>query len=236
MKAILPPPLDILYQDEHFIAVDKPAGHLVHPAEHPQEDDLVTMKILRDQIGKRVYPIHRLDRPTRGVLIMGTDRECAKLLHKQFEQHQITKTYWAIVHPAPKFSHWTENSSLQKTESHPWVTAQTTFKLLNKTTLKNTPLALIECIPHTGRFHQIRKHLLKNGTPILGDYKYAGIKLSEKLSNLFNLEQKMQLLAKSLKLEHPITKEEILINIKLPQTIENTKDMTIKLFKNLHSA
>ena len=62
-------PLTILYRDEWLVAVDKPAGHLVHPADQPKDDDLVTMKILRDQIGQRVYTIHRIDRPTTGVLL-----------------------------------------------------------------------------------------------------------------------------------------------------------------------
>ena len=73
-------PLDILYLDDWIVAIDKPAGYLVHPAEKPQEGDLVAMKILRDQIGKRVYNIHRIDRPTTGVVVFGIDRGAAREL------------------------------------------------------------------------------------------------------------------------------------------------------------
>ena len=89
-------PLNILYQDEWLVAVDKPAGHLVHPADQPQEDDLVTMKILRDQIGRLVYNVHRIDRPTTGVLLFGIDSSVAKHLHRALERHEVQKTYLAL--------------------------------------------------------------------------------------------------------------------------------------------
>jgi len=88
-------PLDILYQDDALVVIHKPAGYLVHPTENPQPDDQVAMKILRDQIHQRVYSIHRLDRPTAGVLLFGIDRDAAKTLHKNLEHHLMQKVYWA---------------------------------------------------------------------------------------------------------------------------------------------
>ena len=76
------PSLNILYQDEWMVAIDKPAGWLVHPTSDPKDDDFVAMKVLRDQIGERVYTIHRIDRPTTGVLLMGIDREVSQSLHQ----------------------------------------------------------------------------------------------------------------------------------------------------------
>lgn len=83
--------LEILYQDEWLVAVNKPSGWL------DRDEKVVVMQTVRDQIGQHVFTAHRLDRPTSGVLLMGLSSEAGRLLAQQFEQHQIQKRYHAIV-------------------------------------------------------------------------------------------------------------------------------------------
>jgi tRNA pseudouridine65 synthase len=213
-------PLNILYQDEWFVAVDKPAGQLVHPADVPQEDDQVTMKILRDQIGKLVYNIHRIDRPTTGVLLFGIDRGAARALHRALERHEIKKTYWAVVSGQAPSEPWECKEPSQKADDAPLREAHTSFNTRGHTTLdclqdaENPTLSLIEARPHTGRFHQIRRHLLHQGLPIVGDYRYAGIETSNSLGSLLGTGTRMLLQSKSLSFTHPVTEEET--NIEAP--------------------
>lgn len=89
--------LEVLYQDEYCVAINKPAGMLVHRTWLDRHETQFVMQTLRDQLGQYIYPIHRLDRPTSGVLLFGLSSESARLLCAQFETKQVQKTYLAIV-------------------------------------------------------------------------------------------------------------------------------------------
>ncbi|HDL4615575.1 TPA: tRNA pseudouridine(65) synthase TruC, partial [Mannheimia haemolytica] len=89
--------LDILYQDNSLIAINKPAGVLVHRSWLDKHETVFAMQTLRDQIGQHVFPIHRLDRPTSGVLLFALNSETARIMSEQFEQHLVQKTYLAVV-------------------------------------------------------------------------------------------------------------------------------------------
>lgn len=89
--------LEILYQDQWLVAVNKPAGWLVHRSWLDRDEKVVVMQTVRDQIGQHVFTAHRLDRPTSGVLLMGLSSEAGRRLAQQFEQHHIRKRYHAIV-------------------------------------------------------------------------------------------------------------------------------------------
>ncbi len=209
MTTNLTPPLNILYQDEWLVAVDKPPGHLVHPADNPQEGDQVTMKILRDQLGKLVYNVHRLDRPTTGVLLFGIDNVVAKHLHRALERHEIKKTYLAISQGTPEQDQWQCHEPIQKDPDQPIREAHTSFRVLKKSTIQKTHLTLIEATPHTGRFHQIRRHLLHAGLPITGDYRYSGIEKSNHLGEILGTGSRMLLQARAIAFDHPITGDPI---------------------------
>ncbi len=200
---MVPEPLSILFQDDYLVAIDKPAGHLVHPADEPQADDLVAMKILRDQIGQRVHPIHRLDRPTCGVLLFGLEQEAAKHLHRAFELREVSKTYHALVEGDDTPESWTNSTPLQKSPEHPFKEASTVFKTLRRGTIKGRAFSLIACSPVTGRFHQIRQHLLESGYPIVGDYRYNDIAHCNLISDLLETNQRMLLQAHALTFPHP---------------------------------
>lgn len=200
-------PLHIIYQDEWLVAVDKPAGQLVHPADHPQAEDQVTMKILRDQLGQHVYNIHRIDRPTTGVLLFGIDRNAARSLHRALERHQVKKTYWAVVYGEPPAEAWECRVPLRKTDDAPEREAHTSFRVLHR----NNPLTLLEATPHTGRTHQIRKHLLHADIPIVGDYRYAGVEVSDHLGKQLGTGTRMLLQSHQIEFDHPVLEEPTVI-------------------------
>jgi len=203
--------IEILYQDEWLVAVHKPAGYLVHPAENPQPDHLVVMKILRDALGCHVFPIHRLDRPTCGVLLFGLDKQIAKSLHKAFEHHETQKVYHAVVEGVPKMAKWRCSEPIQKSEGKPVRSAVTDFKLIDSRVVEQEAISLIEARPQTGRFHQIRRHLLHAGVPIIGDYRYVDVERCNLLSDKFHLNSRMLLQATSLTFTHPFTNDEMIV-------------------------
>lgn len=198
--------LDILYQDEWLVAVNKPAGHMVHPADTPQPDDLVTMKILRDQLGQHIHTIHRIDRPTCGLLIFGLEPVATKQLQRDFENRKVSKTYVAVIEGKPEGSNWVCEEAIQKTEDAPFKDARTSFELQASIEIPELSLwlSLVEAKPETGRHHQIRRHLSQAGHAIVGDYRYAGIERSTELTSALDLNERMLLQAKSLAFTHPI--------------------------------
>ena len=192
------------------MVIHKPAGHIVHPAEQPQAGDLVAMKILRDQIGVRVYNIHRIDRPTAGILLFGIDREFSKSLHQNLADGGMEKVYWAVVEGKPELPAWNCEAPIQKDADAPIRQAHTDFQVLKTVEHRSgKTISLIKAVPHTGRFHQIRRHLLDAGHPIIGDYRYSGISTSDTNGELLGTGTRMLLLAKSLTFKHPKTGETV---------------------------
>lgn len=218
---VTPPPLDVLYEDEWIIAVNKEAGQLVHAADSPKPDDIVVMKLVRDLVALKIYPTHRLDRPTCGVLIFAKNRTAARALNRSFERREITKTYRAIVVGHPKLDTWTCSKPLPRGEGAPAKDAVTEFQVLER--LQNN-LALLEARPQTGRYHQIRKHLLHCGHPIVGDYRYLDFETCEELGAELGIGTRMLLQCQSLRFPHPITKEKTLIEAPSEKCFQNLKE------------
>ena len=197
--------------------MDKPAGQMVIPADKPQPDDEVTMKILRNQIGQQVHPIHRLDRPTSGVLLFATDREVARELHFAFERHEVHKTYLAVIDGFPDQDQWNCWEPLAKNDTSEAKPAETHFRILQEIPPE---LTLIEANPKSGRLHQIRRHLALDKLPIVGDYRYNEIERCDQLGAKYGIGTRMLLQAKSLKLQHPATKEDLTIEAPLDPLIK----------------
>ena len=89
--------LTVLYRDDHFIAVNKPAGLLVHRSKIDRHETRFAVQTVRDQVGRRVFPVHRLDKPTSGVLVFAFTPEAARALAEAFAGRAVTKTYLAVV-------------------------------------------------------------------------------------------------------------------------------------------
>ena len=204
--------LPILFQDDWLVAINKPAGYLVHAADQPKPEDRVAMKILRDQLGKVIHVIHRLDQPTSGVVLFATDRYAAKKMRQAFEKRRVEKTYLALVHGHPSGDSWVCDIPLRKNDASPEKPAETAFRVLR--TLGDD-LALVEARPRSGRFHQIRRHLLHCGHAIVGDFRYLEEADCHAVGTRLGIGTRMLLQAKSLSFHHPITRNELTIEAPL---------------------
>ncbi|MGB1204793.1 MAG: pseudouridine synthase [Chitinophagales bacterium] len=222
--------LTILYQDEHYVAIDKPHGLLVH--RNPKATDVKTFALqqVRNMIRKKIYPIHRLDRATSGVLIFGLHSRAASRLQAYFRERSIQKEYWAIV-----VGH-TDNEGiidlpLRKTAKSPLKNSITFYKTLAKVEMP-VPIALypknryslVSVSPKTGRMHQIRQHFKHIQHPILGDKRYSNWHYNNWFFREMNIKN-MQLLSKKLSFIHPFSKENVSIEAEI------TADMQ-QLFAN----
>lgn len=203
-------PLVILYQDEHLVAIDKPAGMIVHPGREAEGPEWIAMKRLRDELGQRVFPLHRLDRPTSGVLLFALDKRAAGLSQQAFERREVMKTYHAIVHgEVPQ--RWVCETPLGTRPEDPLLPATTAFERLAVRAAGSFPadpdlvLSWVKAMPASGRFHQIRRHLLEAGCPVVGDFRYAGMDRSFGIGEVLGTGTRMLLQAKCLELSHPLT-------------------------------
>ncbi len=165
--------LDILYEDEDLIAINKPHGLLVHKTSMAKDATEFALQILRDQIGTKVYPAHRLDRKTSGTLLFAKNDVANALAQGLFRDRAVTKSYHAIVR-----GHILENQkidyplsngkSLQ--EAVTYIEPLTYFTIPVRTDRYPTSrYTLVKIQPTTGRYHQIRKHLAHIRHPIIGD-------------------------------------------------------------------
>jgi len=168
--------LDVLACDDTLVAVNKPSGMLVHRGW--ARDDVVAVDLLARQLGRRVWPLHRLDRGTSGVLLFAQTVDGARALSQLFEAGAIAKRYLALVRGHPPAEQLVDHAlrrvdhrSKQRQE------AQTELRLRETTSLADAPrsgrYALVEATPLTGRTHQIRRHLKHAGHPIVGDVRYG---------------------------------------------------------------
>lgn len=201
-------PLSILYQDEFLVAIDKPAGMIVHPGREPEAPEWIAMKRLRDQLGQRVFPAHRLDRPTSGVLLFALDKETASRAQQAFERRAVVKTYHAVVcGEVPAM--WICETPMSNDPGDDPLPAETSFERIALAPAgsfdgdSNLVLSLLKATPATGRFHQIRRHLLEAGYPIVGDFRYAGMERSFELGEILGIGTRMLLQSKSLEIAHP---------------------------------
>ena len=205
-------PLRILYQDEFLVAIDKPPGMLVHPVREPVETEWIAMKRLRDQLGQRVFPAHRLDRPTSGVLLFALNKSTAAIAQQAFEQRKVVKTYQAIVcGNVPE--KWICETPLGANDGDEPLPASTWFERIavrkagSFAACPELVLSLLKITPKTGRFHQIRRHLLEAGFPVVGDFRYAAMERSHELGEILGTGTRMLLQAKALEMDHPHTGE-----------------------------
>lgn len=209
--------LKILYQDEHLIAIDKPAGMLVHPGRDPEPDEQIAMKALRNYLGQYVYIVHRLDRPTSGVLLFTLSKEVQSKVSIQFQKWQVHKKYYAVA--VGKTSEEFEvDIPLKRDEESQPAPSLTKFKRINylpKGVLADTDFSVLDVEPHTGRYHQIRRHLGWNDFPIVGDYLYGDIEKNTSLSKQTSVKR-MMLMSYSLEVFHPVTCEKLLITADMP--------------------
>ena len=213
--------IDVLYEDNHLIAVNKKSGDIIQgdkTGDTPLSDYVkLYIKKKYKKIGDVFLgTIHRLDRPTSGVILFARTSKCLKRMNEQFRNKEIKKTYWAIVNNAPPQDFGTLANNLQKNEkkNKSFVTKNLNGKsaILDYKLLKRLDnFYHLEVTPKTGRHHQIRVQLSNIGCIIKGDLKY-GAKRS-------NRDASIHLIAKKIEFTHPVKKELISINAECPKDI-----------------
>ena len=211
--------LEVLYEDNHLIAINKKPGDIVQAdkTEDAPLSDFVKA-FIKHKYNKPgdvfLGTIHRLDRPTSGVVLFAKTSKALSRMNEQFKNKEVQKTYWAVVDNAPANSFGTLDNCLQKNEKEnkSYITktgqgkqAVLDYKLLKK--LDN--FYLLEIKPKTGRHHQIRVQLANIGCIIKGDLKY-GAKRSNKDASIHLLAQKLEFI-------HPVTKQAITIIAPAPK-------------------
>jgi tRNA pseudouridine65 synthase len=178
-------PLEILYQDEHLVTVFKPTGLLVHRSIFDKHETHFALQMVRNQVGQHVYPVQRLDKPISGVLLFALSSDIAKVVSKQFAEHEVQKTYLAIVRGYADevgMIDYTLKEELDKKSDKqvrtdkPDQDAVTPYKRLNTVEFNhavgryNTArYSLVQLEPKTGRKHQLPRHLKHIFHPIMGD-------------------------------------------------------------------
>jgi tRNA pseudouridine65 synthase len=189
--------LEILYRDDELVAVDKPSGMAVHRGW--ARDGVPALQALRDQLGRHVYPVHRLDRGTSGVLLFALSGEVAGAVQSQLEAHEVEKVYIALCRGNDPGLVRVEHP-LAREEGGEARPAVTDFKLLGRF----ERYGLYEARPLTGRRHQIRRHLKHASHPIIGDTTYGKGEHNRIFRERFGF-QRLALHASELRLRHPIS-------------------------------
>lgn len=237
---ILPEKMDIeiIYEDEYFIVVNKKSGVVVHPGNGNHSNTLVNGLIYRFaklSENKSIRPgiVHRLDKYTSGLILVAKDDNTHNLLSTLFQKRKIKKIYKAIVWGKPNdkgiIKNFLKRDRRNKTA---FKVSETDGKeaITNYETIRNYgPISYVRLFPKTGRTHQLRVHMKSIGCPILGDDKYSGdsknIKsfhtdYTMKLKKTLNLIQRHMLHAQSLFFLHPYSKEKVHFNVDLPNDMK----------------
>jgi len=175
-------PLPVLFRDERYVAVNKPAGLLLHRSPMDSRETRFLVQILRNQIGQRVFPVHRLDKPTQGVVIFALDTEAAAELQALFQDTRVEKEYLAVVRGHLREAVTVDHPLSDPDELRSPVLRDAVTRILPRATMElpypvrpyeTARYSLVECRPATGRRHQIRRHLKHLRHPIVGDANYG---------------------------------------------------------------
>jgi tRNA pseudouridine65 synthase len=210
-------PLTILFQDDSLVAIAKPAGLLVHRTAIDAGETRFCVQLLRDQIGREVFPCHRLDKPTSGVLLFALNKDVLRSVNTAFAEGRVEKVYHAVVRG------WIDRAGLldyslspmnaegkteASTSAHPAITA---YAPLERYELPepvgryaSARFSLVELMPKTGRTHQLRRHMAHMRHPIIGDTCHG-----DGVQNRFFRQHlhchRLMLSAISLCLDHPVS-------------------------------
>jgi tRNA pseudouridine65 synthase len=210
--------LPILYVDDTLVVVDKPPGLLVHRSPIDRRETRFAVQLLRDQLGRRVYPVHRLDKGTSGALVFALGREAAAVLAGAFAGQQVHKTYHAIVRGWPAASGVIEHPlevvrdpyvpAATVTQPKP---ARTSFRSLATVELPHrvdryptARYAHLELRPDSGRRHQLRRHLAHVSHPIIGDSTYGKGRHNRLFAEQFGV-RRLLLACVRLEFDHPVS-------------------------------
>lgn len=240
-------PLNIVYEDEHLLVVNKEAGMVVHPAYQNWTGTLVNalayhFQNLPEMTGNEGRPglVHRIDKDTSGLLVIAKTEKAMTGLAKQFFDHSIERTYYALVWGIPKESSGTINVNLDRSPKDRRVTMAFEDETIGKHAITHYEVlkdfryvTLLKCNLETGRTHQIRAHMKYLGHTLFNDAMYGGDKVLKGtmfskykgfVENCFKLMPRQALHAKSLGFFHPVTKKSMQFDSELPEDFTQVLD------------
>ena len=218
--------LPILYRDDHLVVIHKPAGLLVHRSNLARQEERFAVQLLRDQIGQWVYPVHRLDRGTSGMLVFALDPAMARQLGQAFMGQEVHKRYVAIVrghppvcgeidHPLARIRDAYEATIGETGGEETLQPALTRYQRLKAWEIPHavdryptSRYALLALEPVTGRRHQIRRHLKHISHPIIGDATYGKGKHNRLFQTLWGC-QRLLLHCEAMAFPHPVSGEQL---------------------------
>ncbi|MEL6390083.1 MAG: pseudouridine synthase [Bacteroidota bacterium] len=217
--------VDIIYQDDHLVAINKPTGLAVHRSYRVADAEIFALQLVRDAVGRRVNLVHRLDRKTSGVLLFSFDKITTQLVQKAFVDREVGKRYIAIVRgfitEAQQIDYplRSESGNLQNAVSNVYPICKTEIAVpFGK--WPTSRYSLVEVIPTTGRLHQIRRHLAHINHPIIGDRPHGCNKQNRLFKERWNMTE-MLLHASELSLSHPHTGNSIVLKAPPLNTFTN---------------
>ena len=211
--------LHIVYQDEHIIVVHKPSGLLVHRSAIDRHETRFLIQLLRDQIGQQVFPVHRLDKPTSGLMVLALNKDSARALATDFENRQVHKEYTAIVRGhtdsqiidyalKEQYDKMTDSKALKDKEAQQ---ANSELVLLGHAEVEkpvgryqSARYSAVTLIPKTGRKHQLRRHMSHIRHPIIGDTTHGDGKQNKFARENLGISR-LVLVATKLSIAHPMS-------------------------------
>lgn len=217
--------LEILYDDGNLLIINKPHGLLTHRSSLSSDRDSIVDR-LKELYEKAPAPVHRLDRPTSGVLISAYSKEIAKTMGNHFLNGSIQKSYIAIVRG------YTDDSgvidiALKKDGEGVLQDAMTHYRSLKRLEIpvvnnryKSSRYSLVEAFPKTGRFHQIRRHMARIGHPIIGDTSHGDLR-HNRIFETYYSNNRLLLHGEKIIFPHPVTFEKMAISAPIPLEMEN---------------
>lgn len=205
------PEIPLLHRDDHLVVVDKPSGLAVHRG--MAQEKIVVLQLVRDLMGRHVYPVHRLDRATSGALLLALNPETARRLQEQWESGGVEKRYLALVRGIPP-EEGVIDLPVPRSPQGLRVPAVTEFRRL----ASFERYALMEARPLTGRLHQIRRHFKHISHPLIGDVRYGKGEHNRFFRERFVLHR-LALHAVSLEFDHPVTGERVRITAPVPEDL-----------------
>ena len=212
--------LEILYQDDYIVAINKPSGLLVHKSFYARDATVYAIQELRNQIGgQHVYPVHRLDRKTSGVLLFALNKEALKIMNDRFAAREVEKKYLAILRG------WTvdeltidydliNDDEIKQNAITYFYRLQSVEIDLEFNKKPTSRYCLVEAIPEKGRMHQLRKHFKHIFHPILGSRPHGCNKQNKLWLENYDVKG-MMLHAHQLIFNHPVTNERLTLNAKI---------------------
>ena len=216
-------PLEILYSDGAVVVVNKPSGLLVHRSPIDRHETRFAVQTLRDQLGRRVYPVHRLDKGTSGALAFALDRDSAHAMAEAFASRRVVKTYLAVVRGWPDASGVVDHALDTIRDAYAPAgdaepkSARTRYERLETVELPHrvdryptARYAMLRLEPETGRRHQLRRHLAHVSHPIIGDSTYGKGRHNRLFAELFGV-RRLLLACTRIEFQHPATGQALVV-------------------------